>query len=103
MAQKRWFAAPVVPTIEEAGLPALHFSFWHGLWMPKGTPKEIITKFSGAIMDAMDDPTVRLRYAEMGLVVPLRQQRTPEALRSLHKAEIDKWWPIIRAANIKVQ
>lgn len=103
LAKKRWFAAPNVPTIDEAGLPALHFSFWHGLWMPKATPKEIITKFNSAVMEALDNSTVRQRYAEMGLELPSPQQQTPEALGAFHKAEIDKWWPIIKAANIKLE
>ena len=103
MAKKRWFASPDVPTVEEAGLPPLHFSFWHGLWTPRGTPKEIITKLNSAVADALANPTVQQRYVEMGLELPSREQQTPAALAAFHKAEIDKWWPIIKTAKIKLE
>jgi len=101
LAKKRWFAAPDVPTVEEAGLPALHFSFWHGLWVPRGTPKAIINKLNAAVLDALSHPTVQQRYHDIGLEPPSRDQQTPEAFGAFHKTEIDKWWPIIRAANIR--
>jgi tripartite-type tricarboxylate transporter receptor subunit TctC len=103
MAKTRWFAASDVPTVEEAGLPALHFSFWHGLWVPRGTPKAIINRLNAAVLDALSHPPVQQRYLDMGLQPPAGDQQTPEALGALHRAEIDKWWPIIRAANIRLE
>jgi tripartite-type tricarboxylate transporter receptor subunit TctC len=103
MAKSRWFAAPDVPTVDEVGAPGLYISFFHGLWVPKGTPKEIIAKLNTAVMVALADPVVRQRLTEVGQEIPPGDQQTPEALRALQKAEIEKWWPIIKAANIKAE
>jgi tripartite-type tricarboxylate transporter receptor subunit TctC len=100
---KRWFAAPDVPTIDEAGVPGLHFPFWHGLWAPKGTPKDVIAKLNAAAVEALADGGVKQRFNELGHEIAPREQQTPEALAAYHKAEIDKWWPIIKAANIKLE
>jgi tripartite-type tricarboxylate transporter receptor subunit TctC len=100
---KRWFAAPDVPTIDEAGVPGLHFPFWHGVWAPKGTPKDVIAKLNAAAVEALADAGVRQRFNELGHEIAPREQQTPEALAAYHKAEIDKWWPIIKAANIKLE
>jgi tripartite-type tricarboxylate transporter receptor subunit TctC len=86
-----------------SGVQALHVSFWHGLWAPKGTTSEIIAKLNGAVVGALADRNVRSRLADLGQEIFPRDQQTPEALRALQKMEIDKWWPIIRAADIKVQ
>ena len=101
MAKSRWAAAPDVPTIDEAGVSGLYASFWHGLWAPKGTPKEIIRKLNAAVRAALVDATVRKRFADQGQDVPPLEQQTPEALAAQQKAEIEKWWPIIRSANLK--
>jgi tripartite-type tricarboxylate transporter receptor subunit TctC len=101
LSKTRWPAAPEVPTMDEAGLPGLYIPFWHGLFMPTGTPRDIIGKLNGAAVAAMNDPTIRQRLIEMGQEVPSRDMQTPEAFAAFQKAEIEKWWPIIRAANIK--
>ena len=103
MAKSRWFGAPDVPTMDEMGMPGIYMSFWHGLWVPKGVPKEIIAKLHGAVVKALADPVVRQRFADQGQEIPPPDQQTPEALATYHKADIDKWWPIIRAANIKAE
>jgi tripartite-type tricarboxylate transporter receptor subunit TctC len=103
MAKQRFFPAPEVPTVDEAGAPGLHFPFWHGMWAPKGTPKDIIGKLNAAVVEAFADPAVRKRFADLGMEIPPREQQTPQALFDHHKAEIEKWWPIIKAANIKVE
>jgi tripartite-type tricarboxylate transporter receptor subunit TctC len=103
MAKTRWPVAPEIPTIDEAGVPGVHISVWTGLWAPKGTPKEIVTRLNGAMVEVLADEAVRKRIAELGSEVPARDQQTPEALAAFHKAEADKWWPIIKAANIKVE
>ena len=100
---KRWFAAPDAPTIDEAGVPGLLFPWWHGLWAPKGTPKDVIATLNAAVVEAMADPGVRQRLTDLGHEIAPREQQTPAALAAYHKAEIDKWWPIIKAANIKLQ
>jgi tripartite-type tricarboxylate transporter receptor subunit TctC len=99
----RWFAAPDVPTVEEAGGPPVHISFWHALWVPKGTPKDVIATLNAAVVAALADPTVRKRLTEQGHEIPSRDQQTPQALAVHHKAETDKWWPIIKAAGIKAK
>ena len=76
-------------------------SQWHGLWLPKGTPKNIIAKVNGAVMDVLADPKVRARLADLGQEIFPHDRQTPEALGAFQKAEIEKWWPIIKAANIK--
>jgi tripartite-type tricarboxylate transporter receptor subunit TctC len=101
MAKTRWAAAPDIPTIDEAGVPGLYTSFWHGLWVPKGTPKEPIIRLNSAVQDALAAATVQQRYADQGQDIPPREQQTPEALAAQQKAEIEKWWPIVKAANIK--
>ena len=103
LTQKRWFAAPDVPTIDEAGVPGLHFPFWHAIWAPKGTPKDVIAKLNAAVVETLADPGVRQRFNELGHEIAPREQQTPAALAAYHKAEIEKWWPIIKAANIKLE
>ena len=95
-------SAPDIPTVDEAGLPKLHVSIWFGLWAPKGTPKDVVTKLNTAVKDALADPAVREKLAALGQVIPPADKQTPEALRAHQKAEIDKWWPIVKAANIKI-
>jgi tripartite-type tricarboxylate transporter receptor subunit TctC len=101
MSKSRWQAAPEVPTGDEAGLPGLHISNWTGIWAPAGTPKPVIDKINGAIVAALADPQVRQRYIELGQEMPPAGQLTPEALRAFHKAEVERWGPIIKAANIQ--
>ncbi len=100
-AKLRIAAAPDIPTTDEAGLPGFYFSAWAGLWVPKGTPREIIDKLDGAVREALADPTIRRRLAVLAIEVPPPAQLGPKTLGALHEAEIDKWWPIIRAAGIK--
>jgi tripartite-type tricarboxylate transporter receptor subunit TctC len=99
--RQRTPAVPDVPTVDEAGLPGLQITSWHGLWVPKGTPKYIIAKLNGAVVEALADPTVRRRLAELANVP--RDQQRPAALAAWQKAEIEKWWPIIKAAGIKAE
>src|SRR5262245_55419899 len=97
----RLAAAPEIPTVDEAGLPGLHISLWHAIWMPKNTPKDIISKLNGAVVDALADANVRKRLADLGQDIPPRQDQNPQTLYAYQKAEIEKWWPILKAANIK--
>jgi len=94
---------PGVPTSEESGIPGLYASGWFGLFAPKGTPKEIIARLNGAMVQALADPALRARFTDLGLDVATREQQAPEGLAAFHKAEIEKWWPIIKAAGIKVE
>ena len=102
-ASARLPSAPDIPTVAEAGLPSLDISVWYGLWAPKGTPKEIIAKLNAAAVQALTEPAVRQRFAELGLDMPPRDRLTPEALAAYQKAEIEKWWPVIKGANIKTE
>src|SRR5262245_34091618 len=102
-AETRMAVAPDLPTVDEAGLPGFHISNWHALWAPKATPKTIIAKLKIAAMDTLTDPAVRARFAELGLQIFSREQQTPEALAAHQRAEIEKWWPIIKAAGIKAE
>jgi len=101
MAKDRWFGAPDVPTVDEMGVPGLYVDFWHGLWAPKGTPKDIIAKLNGAVVDALADDAVRKRFADQGQEIPPRDQQTPAALHAFQQADIEKWWPMIKAAGIE--
>jgi tripartite-type tricarboxylate transporter receptor subunit TctC len=101
LAKSRLAQAANVPTADEAGLPGFHVSNWFGLWAPKGTARDIVGKLNAAAVSSLADPTVRQKFADLGFEIPERVQLTPEALGAFQKAEIDKWWPIIKAANIK--
>src|SRR3954447_23418275 len=98
---KRLANAPEVPTADEAGLPGFQILLWNGLWVPKGTPAEIVAKLNAAMLDALNDPGVRKRLADVGLEIPPPERLTPQALGAYQKAEMEKWWPIIKAANIR--
>lgn len=100
-AKSRLAAAPDVPTVDEAGAPGVYVSTWFGLWAPKGTSPEVIAKLNAAVMEALADPAVRTKLTELGQEIPPPSEQSPAALAALLKAEIDKWWPIIKAANIK--
>jgi len=102
-AKTRLASAPDIPTTDEAGLPGLYMSIWHAFWAPKGTPPDVIAKLNAALRDALTDPTVRSKLADLGQEIPTSEQQSPEALRAFHQAEVDKWWPVIKAAGIKVQ
>jgi tripartite-type tricarboxylate transporter receptor subunit TctC len=101
MAGTRLPIAPEIPTVDEAGLSGLHLSLWQGLWAPKGTPRDLIAKLNRAVVLALADPIVRQKFVDQGFDIPAREQQSPEALGVHQKAEIDKWWPIIKAANIR--
>ncbi len=100
MAKTRWPLAPEVPSIDEAGVPGLYASFWHGLWVPKGTPSNVIARLNEAVRSALADESVVRRLADQGQSVLPSSQQTPEALGEKQKAEAEKWWPIMRAGNI---
>jgi tripartite-type tricarboxylate transporter receptor subunit TctC len=102
-AKTRLLAAPEIPTVDEAGLPGFYMAVWHGIWLPNGAPKAVAARLNTAIMEALADQAVRQRLADLGQEIPPREQQTPEVLRAHHKAEIDKWWPVIKAAGIKVE
>jgi tripartite-type tricarboxylate transporter receptor subunit TctC len=102
-APTREAAPPDIPTVDEAGLPGLHTAIWHGLRLPKGTPKEVVAKLNAAVVETLGDLAVRARFAELEQEIPPPEQLTPEALYAHHKAEIDKWFPIIRAAGLKAE
>jgi tripartite-type tricarboxylate transporter receptor subunit TctC len=100
-APSRLAAAPDIPTMDEAGLPGLYIAYWHGLWAPKNTPGEIIATLNGSVVKALADPALQQRFAELGQEIPPLEKQSPAALRSHQEAEIQKWWPIVKAANIR--
>ena len=95
--------SPNIPTADEAGLPGFFASLWYGLWVPKGTPKDIVAKLNATMTQVLFDPQVSQRFAELGIEITPIDQQSPEALRDLQKAESQRWWPIIKAANIKAE
>jgi tripartite-type tricarboxylate transporter receptor subunit TctC len=102
-AKERLPSAPDVPTVDEAGLPGLYVSVWHGLWAPKGTPAEIIAKLNGAVVKSLGEPGTKEKLAALGQDIPPPDQLTPQALGAFQKAEIEKWWPIVKDAGIKAE
>ena len=100
-AKSRLSAAPEIPTVDEAGLPGLYVSVWFGIWAPKGTPRDVVAKLNAAMVSALADPAVRQRLSDLGQEITPRDQQTPEALAAFHKAEAEKWWPLVKAAGIK--
>ena len=103
LSPKRSVSIPDIPTSDEGGVPGLYMSGWFGFFAPKGTPKDVIAKLNNAMVQALAEPAVRARFAELGLDVASREQQTPEGLAAFQKAEIDKWWPIIKEAGITAQ
>jgi tripartite-type tricarboxylate transporter receptor subunit TctC len=101
-AKDRIDIAPEIPSVDEAGLPGLHVSIWFGLWAPKGTPRPVIAKLNAAVREALADPAVKSKLAALGQIIPPLDKQTPEALAAHQKAEIEKWWPIVKAANIRI-
>jgi tripartite-type tricarboxylate transporter receptor subunit TctC len=101
MAKSRLEAAPEVPTVDEAGAPDAYYLSWSSLWAPNGTPRDIVAKLSNAVVAALADPTIKARFAQLGTPVPPSDLQSPTGLANFHKAEIEKWWPIIKAANIR--
>lgn len=99
---KRVGSAADIPTVDEAGLTGFHMSLWSGMWVPKGTPKEIIAKLNAAAVEALNDPAVKKQFENLGLQMPPPDRLTPQALGEWQRAEIEKWWPVIKAANVKV-
>jgi tripartite-type tricarboxylate transporter receptor subunit TctC len=102
-AKERLPSAPDVPTVDEAGLPGLYVSVWHGLWAPKGTPAEIIAKLNGAVVKSLGEQGTKEKLAALGQDIPPPDQLTPQALGAFQKAEIEKWWPIVKDAGIKAE
>jgi tripartite-type tricarboxylate transporter receptor subunit TctC len=103
LSPKRSTVIPDVPTSDESGLPGLYAAGWFGLWGPRGMPKEAVAKLNSALTQSLADPAIQKRFGELGLDVAPREQQSPEGLAAFHKSEIDKWWPVIKAANIKVE
>jgi len=102
-AKNRIAAAPDVPSVDEAGLPGFHVASWHAVWAPKATPASVVARLNAAAIDALADPMVRKRLADVGQEIFPREQQTPQALSVYQKAEIERWWPLVKAANIKAE
>jgi len=103
MSDRRWPKSPDTPTLIESGIPGAAVDFWHGLWTTKGTPQEAVDRLDAAVMSALANPAVQQRLEALGQVIFPRDQQNPAALTAHHKAEMDKWWPIIKAAGIKAE
>jgi tripartite-type tricarboxylate transporter receptor subunit TctC len=101
--EQRAAVASDIPTVDEAGLPGLHITPWHSLWVPKGTPDAAIAALNAAVVEALADPAVKKRLGDVGQEVVPRDEQTPAALAAHYKAEIDHWWPIIKAAGLKAE
>jgi len=99
--QNRLAIAPAIPTMDEAGLHGFYFALWSALFAPRGTPKAIVDKLNAAAVKTLADPAVRQKLEAQGCLIPARDQQTPEALHAYQKAEIEKWWPVVKAAGIK--
>jgi tripartite-type tricarboxylate transporter receptor subunit TctC len=102
-AKQRMKTMPDIPTVDEAGLPGLYIAVWHGLWAPKGTPKDVASRLTAAILESLADPQVREKFIGLGQEIPEPAQQTPQALRAYHEAEVKLWWPLIKAAGIKIE
>ena len=100
---KRVGSASEIPSTDEAGLAGFHMTLWSGLWVPKDTPKDIVTKINAAAVEALNDPAVREKFEKLGLEMPRKDQLSPEALGAWQKSEIAKWWPMIKAADVKIE
>ncbi len=96
-------AAPDIPSVDEAGLPGFYMAVWHGIWAPKDTPTATITRLNQAVVESLADNSVRARLADLGQEIPTREQQSPQGLAAHHKAEIDKWWPLVKAAGMKAE
>ena len=103
LSPKRSAAIPDVPTSDESGIPGLYAAGWFGLFGPKGMSKQVVARINAAMVEALADPALKARFSDLGLDVASRELQAPEGLAAFHKAEIDKWWPIIKAAGIKVE
>ena len=103
MSKTRYRPLPEVPTMAEVGASDTYIAFWHGMWVPKGTPRQVIARLNDAVVKAFADPMVVKRLTDLGHDLPPRDQMTPQALAAFHKSEIEKWWPLIKGANIKVE
>jgi tripartite-type tricarboxylate transporter receptor subunit TctC len=103
LSPRRSLAVPEIPSSDESGVPGLYASGWFGFFAPKGTSKDVVAKLNDAMVRALNEPTVRSRFAQLGLDMASPEQQRPEGLATLHKAEIEKWWPIIKSANIKAE
>jgi len=101
--RSRLASAPDIPTVDEAGLPGLYIAYWHGIWAPKNTPSEAVARLNAAVVAALADPAVQQRFLELGQETPAPDRQTPSALKNHQTAEIEKWWPIVKAANIKAE
>src|ERR1700754_4177374 len=96
-------SSPDIPTADEAGMPGFFATLWYGLWVPKDTPKDVIARLNATMVQVLADPPVRKRLEELGIEIAPPAQQSPEALRAYQKAEAERWWPIIKAANIKME
>ena len=101
--QTRLSSSPDIPTVDEAGIPGFFASLWYGLWVPKDTPKEIVEKLNATLRQVLADPTVERRFADLGIQISRRDQQSPEALRAFQKTEMERWWPIIKASNLRAE
>ena len=102
-AQMRLPSAPDIPTVDEAGLPGLYIAYWHAIWAPKNTPDDVVAKLNAAIVAALADSGVQARFLELGQETPPPEKQTPAALKAHQREEIAKWWPIVKAANIRAE
>jgi tripartite-type tricarboxylate transporter receptor subunit TctC len=96
-------SSPDIPTVDEAALPGFFASLWYGLWVPKDTPRDVIAKLNATLVQVLAEPSVRKRFDELGIQISAPDQQSPEALRAFQKAEMERWWPVLKAANIKAE